>query len=128
IRMVGPQCGRSLNNPEREPALTVLLRVNGDAFSRVLRAYLADADVWAKRDAVQWAKWYADAELLADVAEAASADYPADVDARGLRFEAARLLAGYGDLAGLLKVVQVMGQIPRDLLDWLPEPSANQSQ
>lgn len=128
IRRVGPQRGRMRNNLEREPALTVLLRVNGVAFSRVLRAYLADADVWGKLDAVQWAKWYADAELLADIAEVASANYPAEVDPRALRFEAARVLAGHGDMAGLLRLGRVMGTLPLDLPEWTPEQSVVQTQ
>ena len=128
IRIVGPQRGQWRNNPEREPALTVLLRVNGDAFSRVLRAYLADTDIWAKLDAVQWAKWYSDGELLADIAETASADYPTEVDTRALRCEAARVLAGHGDMAGLLRMGQVMGtQLPLDLPEWVSEQPFSQT-
>lgn len=129
VRIIGPQRGQCRNNPEREPALTVLLRVSGDAFCQVLRAYVTDADVWAKFDAVEWARWYADGALLATVTAAASAEYPAEVDPRLLRCEAARVLAGHGDMAGLLRLGRVVGtQLPLDLPEWIPEQAADQTE
>lgn len=122
IDRIGPQRGLGRSNLEREPMLSVLLRVNGEAFCCVLREYLADDDPYAKLDVANWAEWHADNALISEIANAAIIPGSAEIDPWLLRYDAARLLAAHGDFAGLLKIIQELGEIPHDLSESLPDP------
>ena len=122
IDLGGPRQSLYSDFLPREPGIELLLRIGGDGYGRVTRAYLAADSQYGRLDAVQYAVRSADEATLAAVA-AVGTD-PAYWDEEGtplVQIVAARTLAAHGDLGRLLDVMWFLGpSIPEDLGEWLP--------
>jgi hypothetical protein len=118
---LGPQRGRAHDGREREPGLRVLLRINADAYERVLIAYLADPDHWARYDAIDNAMRYSGELIIAPLTQAALEKSGDEVYDEMRLQAAARVLLAKNAFASLLPVMQKLGlQAPRDLQEFKP--------
>ncbi len=124
--VVGPQRGPSRSGLSRDPALAVLLRMNGERYNGVLRRYLADADPWAKLDAIDHLKLFCDSTSASKLEEVGVSDELWESEQVPLlQYQAAQVLAGHDRSAELLRVLRVLGlKMPADIPQWVPEPFA----
>lgn len=97
---VGPQQGYGLDSVEREPALTVLAKIGGPEYVRVLNHYLATGQRFGRRQAIACARRSADVETIRLLGEITREDELWD-DFPREQFAATSTLAALGE-AGLV--------------------------
>lgn len=116
--VIGPQHGSWLDNPDRDPALRLLLKFGGHEYRGVINAFLGSADRYGQLDAARAAIYDRDEFTIDKLREIATAEglwegHPV------LQQQAIRVLAMHGDGDGVLEASFRLGlKMSANILNW----------